>query len=577
MMPYTPPLEDLEFLLFDVFDLEEDWAAASLDIDRLLVTTLLGECGKIARDVMAPLSQSSDQEGASWVNGSVFAPRGFKDAFQEIQQGGWLGISGNIQYGGQGMPRVLATCIDEMFWAANSNLWLYGSLTSGATYCIDAHADIELKETYLPSMYEGKWTGAMALTESHAGTDLGMLRTKAEKSADGTYKLNGTKIFITSGEHDLAENIIHLVLARIEGAPTGTRGISLFLVPKFLPDSDGAFTVRNGLTSVSIEHKMGIRGSATSMINYADATGYLIGAENNGLRNMFTMMNFARLSVGVQGLGLASKAYQLSSAYSKERLQGRSSQGPKQSGSDADPIIEHPDVRRMLLTQRAYVEGSRALAILISKYLDKAVYVSDEGERAKYQRFVELLTPLAKAFMSDRGVETSLLAQQCFGGHGYIQETGIEQIVRDARITQIYEGTNGIQALDFIGRKVLLDGAATLREFLLELQSFSVAETFREAMLLQIQELQDLTVWLLDQNNSQVDLAGALSVDFLDYCGHVIYAALWARMAAEDRDDLGKKVIAKYYFDKLLPKTESLKASLRAGAESIMEPNSEWF
>lgn len=577
MIPYTPPLADLEFLLFDVFDVEADWEAASLEIDRLLVTTLLGECGKIARDVMAPLSQSSDQEGASWVNGSVIAPQGFKDAFREIQQGGWLGISGNLDFGGQGMPRVLATCVDEMFWAANSNLWLYGSLTSGATYCIDAHADTILKETYLPLMYEGKWTGAMALTESHAGTDLGMLRTKAEKTAEGSYTLNGTKIFITSGEHDLADNIIHLVLARIDGAPAGTRGISLFLVPKYLPDSEGAFTVRNGLTSVSIEHKMGIRGSATSMINYADATGYLIGAENSGLRNMFTMMNFARLSVGVQGLGLASKAYQLASAYSKERLQGRSSRGPKQPESDADAIIEHPDVRRMLLTQRAYVEGSRALAILVSKYLDKAINLPDDEERARYHRFVELLTPLAKAFMSDRGVETTLLAQQCFGGHGYIQETGIEQIVRDARITQIYEGTNGIQALDFIGRKVLLDGATTLREFMQELQSFSMAEAFKERVSNQINELLEITDWLLDQNQTQADLAGALSVDFLDYCGHVIYAALWARMAAADKDDLGKNAIAAYYFDKLLPKTESLKASIRTGAESIMEPNSEWF
>lgn len=577
MIPYTPPLEDLEFLLFDVFDVEADWEVASLEIDRLLVTTLLGECGKIARDVMAPLSQSSDQEGASWVNGSVIAPQGFKDAFREIQQGGWLGISGNLDFGGQGMPRVLATCVDEMFWAANSNLWLYGSLTSGATYCIDAHADTNLKETYLPLMYEGRWTGAMALTESHAGTDLGMLRTKAAKSADGTYKLNGTKIFITSGEHDLADNIIHLVLARIDGAPAGTRGISLFLVPKYLPDSEGSFTVRNGLTSVSIEHKMGIRGSATSMINYADATGYLIGAENSGLRNMFTMMNFARLSVGVQGLGLASKAYQLASAYSKERLQGRSSRGPQQPGSDADAIIEHPDVRRMLLTQRAYVEGSRALAILVSKYLDKAINLPDEEERTRYLRFVELLTPLAKAFMSDRGVETTLLAQQCFGGHGYIQETGIEQIVRDARITQIYEGTNGIQALDFIGRKVLLDGATTLREFMQELQSFSLAEAFKEQVSNQVNELLEITDWLLDQNQTQADLAGALSVDFLDYCGHVIYAALWARMAAVDKDDLGKSAIAAYYFDKLLPRTESLKASIRTGAESIMEPNSEWF
>lgn len=577
MIPYTPPLEDLEFLLFDVFDVEADWDAASLGIDRLLVSTLLGECGKIARDVMAPLSQSSDQHGASWVNGSVIAPPGFKDAFQEIQRGGWLGISGNPDFGGQGMPRVLATCVDEMFWAANSNLWLYGSLTSGATYCIDAHADIDLKESYLPSMYNGKWTGAMALTESHAGTDLGLLRTKAEPTQEGAYRLNGTKIFITSGEHDLAENIIHLVLARIEGAPAGTRGISLFLVPKYLPDTDGSFNVRNGFTSLSIEHKMGIRGSATSMINYADAVGFLIGEENNGLRNMFTMMNFARLSVGVQGLGLASKAYQLASAYAKERIQGRSPNRPTQPSTEADAIIEHPDVRRMLLTQRAYVEGGRSLAILVSTYLDKTTNAANEADRMKYHRFIELLTPLAKAFMSDRGVETSLLAQQCFGGHGYIQETGIEQIVRDARITQIYEGTNGIQALDFIGRKVLLDGGKTLIEFMQELQSPRLAEPFKQQVQDLIDELLGLTDWLLEQHQAHADLAGALSVDFLDYCGHIIYAVLWARMAEVDQSSLGKKEIATYYFEKLLPKTESLKRSMKSGAESIMNPSSDWF
>ena len=577
MTSYTPPLDDMEFLLFDVFDVERDWQDINVDIDRTLVTTLLSECGKLASNVMAPLSHSADQEGATWENGEVRAPSGFKAAFEEIQAGGWIGIAGNPTYGGQGMPRVLATCVDEMFWGSNSNLWLYGSLTGGATYCIDAHASEELKKSYLPSMYEGRWTGAMALTEPHAGTDLGMLRTKALPTEDGSYKISGTKIFITSGEHDLAENIVHLVLARIEGAPSGTRGISLFLVPKFLPDQDSQLTIRNGFESAAIEHKMGIRGSATSVINYEDAIGFLIGAENSGLRNMFTMMNFARLSVGVQGLGLASKAYQLASAYAKERIQGRAPSGPKHPNDAADSIVEHPDVRRMLLTQRAYVEGSRAFSILVAAYLDKALSSADSQEREKHQRFVELLTPMAKAFMSDKGVEVALLAQQCFGGHGYIQETGIEQVVRDVRITQIYEGTNGIQALDFIGRKVLMDGGKTLREFTDELQAFQMSSVYAKEVTRLITQLHELTEWLIQESQSNPDLPGASSVDFLNYCALITYAALWARMSAADSANLGKAEIADFYFDKLLPISSSLHTAIRSGSKSVMRPESAWF
>ncbi|MCY4656879.1 MAG: acyl-CoA dehydrogenase family protein [Gammaproteobacteria bacterium] len=577
MTTYTPPIEDMQFLLFDVFDVERDWQRAGLDIDRMMVTGLLDECGKLATNVMAPLSQSSDKEGAHWDQGTVTAPTGFSGAFAEIQSGGWIGMCGNPDFGGQGMPRVLGTCVDEMFWAANSNLWLYGSLTSGATYCIDAHATEELKETYLPSMYEGRWTGAMALTEPHAGTDLGLLRTKAKKQLDGSYKLNGTKIFITSGEHDLADNIIHLVLARVEGAPAGTRGISLFLVPKFLPDDDSSLTIRNGFRSASIEHKMGIRGSATSVINYEDAVGYLVGSENSGLRHMFTMMNFARLSVGVQGLGLSAKAYQLASTYTKERVQGRAPSGPKQPDDSADAIIEHPDVRRMLLTQRAFVEGGRALSVLVSSYLDKSIFATDESEQQQNFRLVELLTPLAKAFMSDRGLEVASLAQQCFGGAGYIQETGIEQVVRDVRITQIYEGTNGIQALDFIGRKVLMDGAQTLRDFIQELLSFDMSDPFKEKVSCALSDLVELTDWLLEHAATNPDLSGSVSVEFLDYCGYITYAALWARMAATDDSRFQKSLIANFYFDKILPRTGSLRQSIMAGSESVMKPESDWF
>ena len=576
MTPYVPPIEDFNFLLYDVFNVDRDWTEGIAPIDRELANSILIECGRVACDVMAPLSSSADQEGAKWQDGEVTAPQGFKEAFDVLTQGGWLGTAGNPEFGGQGMPKVLTTAVEEMFWGANTNLWLYAALTSGATYCIDAHASHELKSRFLPAMYDGRWTGAMALTESHAGTDLGMLRTKAEPIEGNAYAITGTKIFITSGEHDLAENIVHLVLARIEGAPHGTRGISLFLVPKFLVNERGELGERNGFASGAIEHKMGIRGSATSVINYESATGYLIGEPNAGLRCMFTMMNYARVSVGVQGLGLSERAYQMASAYAKDRLQGRAPTGPVNEHGAADPIIEHPDVRRMLLTQRALTEGSRAFAVFAALQLDRIQHSNTEIASTA-MRYVELLTPIVKAFISDRAMEATLLAQQCFGGHGYIVESEIEQVVRDARISQIYEGTNGIQALDLLGRKVLQDGGKTLTELIADLRQEELDPSYYEKVSRAFDLWIDVTEWLGSNSGADPSLPAASAVDYLNLAGYALYAWLWARMSLFDEGALGKSDLARFYFDQLLPRSEYHAAVIRNGSVAVTAPNSDWF
>ncbi len=576
MTSYTPPIADLEFLLYDVFDVERDWQRQATSLDRDLVRSVLDECGRIARDVMAPLSSSADQEGATWRDGDVTAPSNFREAFSVLALGGWLGTAGNPEFGGQGMPKTLTTAIEEMFWAANTNLWLYGALTSGAAFCVDVHASTDLKAKYLPPMHEGRWTGAMALTESHAGTDLGMLRTQATPIEGNVYSITGTKIFITSGEHDLAENIVHLVLARIDGAPQGTSGISLFLVPKFLVNEQGAIGERNGFTSGGIERKMGIRGSATSVINYEGAVGYLIGEPNAGLRCMFTMMNYARLSVGVQGLGLGDRAYQMAAAYAKERVQGRASPGSVDLRRPADPIVEHPDVRRMLLTQRAFTEGSRAFSMFVAIHLDREQVAPPDAAK-KSSHYVELLTPIAKAFITDRAMETALLAQQCFGGHGYIVDTGIEQIVRDVRISQIYEGTNGIQALDLLGRKVLQNNGQTVATLVEELRQAEVDP----AHVSKVHDALDLwletTEWISARARSDQALVGAAAVDYLNVAGYTIYAWLWARMSFCDTKSRGKTELANFYFDRLLARANHHATIVKSGSASLMAPDSVWF
>ena len=579
MLPYRPPVEDTMFLLRDVFKIHEDWASWSKfnEVDLELAQAILEQGGKFAADVMGPVSQSADQEGAQWRDNEVFAPSGYKEAFDGVVAGGWLGLTGNPEYGGQGLPAVLSIGVEEYFWGANTTLWLYASLTVGAAHCIDVFCDEATKETYLPPMYEGKWTGAMALTEAHAGTDLGLLRTKATPDGDGSYRLKGTKIFITSGEHDLAENIIHLVLAKLPDAPAGSRGISLFLVPKFLVNDDGTTGARNNFFSASIEEKMGIHGSATSTIIYDDAIGYLIGAPHQGLACMFVMMNAARLSVGIQGLGAAERAYQLAADYVKERRQGKAVHRPHDSTAEADPIIEHSDIRRLLLMQRAFTEGGRAFAIFVAHQIDRARFAESPEDQVQATKFVELLTPIAKAFLTDRAMDSTLQAQQCFGGHGYIRETGVEQLVRDTRITQIYEGTNGVQAWDLVRRKVLINRGEYVAEFADYMSMKNSDGPFKEAVDQFIDEWLDCTKLILERSSNTLEFAAGNAVDYLELSGLVIYAWLWNRMSGPNDDHLKKKYTAEFYFDRILPRVPSLFTAIRNGTDSLQTPESTWF
>lgn len=588
MLSYEAPTRDIEFLLFDVFDTQQEWSdvPAFAELSEDLVRAVIAEGGRVASQVLAPINQAGDAEGCHWDNGTVTSPEGYPAAFAELAQGGWLGLSGNPEFGGQGMPKLMGCLLEEMFWAANPALYLSGTLTVGATICIDNHGSDAQKQQYLPKMYSGEWTGAMALTESHAGTDLGIMRSKAEPQADGSYAITGSKIFITSGEHDLAENIIHLVLARLPDAPAGTRGISLFIVPKFLLTDDGSLGARNAWASGSIEHKMGIHGSATNVINYDGATGFLIGAENAGLAGMFSMMNYERLSVGLQGLGAGEMAFQQALRYATERRQGRAPTGPVDANAVADTLLVHPDVRRMLLTIRAYTEAGRALAMFAGRQLDRGKYGGDQAAQA----LSELLTPIAKAFFTDKGLECALLAQQVLGGHGYVREWGVEQLVRDARIGQIYEGTNGVQALDLIARKVLKDGGATLQGLLTHIRANPVPArhakfldpALGELLLENVERLDRVTQSLVARSASDPALAGAVSVDYLELTALVLYAWFWTRMAAAAHDDApgatepafraAKRQTAAFYFERLLPRTIALESSIAADTTALMAP-----
>ena len=570
-MEYQAPERDAQFLMFEVFRTQDIWSEipAFEDFSADLVKAVIAEGGRVASEVIAPTNQVGDAEGCDWQEGRVTTPECFKPAFAELTSGGWLGLAGNPEFEGQGMPKMLACLVEEMLWAANTSLYLYGTLTVGASLCIDAHGTADQKSTYLPKMYAGEWTGAMALTESHAGTDLGIMRTKAEPQADGSYQITGTKIFITGGEHDLASNIVHLVLAKLPDAPAGSKGISLFIVPKFLVNDDGSMGARNSFASGSIEHKMGIRGSATSVMNYDQATGFLLGEVNQGLAAMFTMMNYERLSVGLQGLGAGELAYQQAASYARDRLQGRAPTGPQNPDATADSLLVHPDVRRMLLTQKAFTEAGRAFALFVGLQLDLAKYKGD----ADAQELSQLLTPIAKALLSDKGFDCAVMAQQVFGGHGYIQEWGAEQIVRDARIAQIYEGTNGVQALDLIGRKVLRDGGATLRKLVDQMAQSEVAEQFQSELNEAYDRLIRTTSSIVERAQQDQNLAGAVSTDYLELTGLTIYAWLWARMANVAGDDefgSAKKHTAHFFFARLLPKTLALEASIAADTSSLM-------
>ena len=571
MLEYHAPHQDMNFLLFDLFRVGDEWRDIPefADFTDDLVDAVIREAGRVASEVMAPLNQRGDQQGCRWEDGAVTAPEGFKAAYEQLAQGGWLGVSGNPEYGGQGMPKLLGCLLEEMFWGANTSLYLYGALSTGASMCIDTHGSEGQKRLYLPKLYAGEWSGAMDLTEPHAGTDLGIIRTRAHDAGDGTYRISGTKIFITSGEHDLARNIVHLVLAKLPGAPPGTRGISLFIVPKFIPGADGAIGERNRVASGSIEHKMGINGSSTNVMNYDDAVGYLVGSENAGLACMFTMMNYERLSVGLQGLGAGELAYQQASRYARDRLQGRAPTGPQNADDVADSLLVHPDVRRMLLTMRAYTEAGRAFAVFTGLNLDRGKYVGDRDSLALSQ----LLTPIAKAFLSDKGFECAVLGQQVFGGHGFIREWGVEQIVRDARIAQIYEGANGIQALDFIDRKVCRDGGRTLYALVDTMAATPVPEPYREPLDQALARLRSVTGCLVAAAQEDANLPGAVSTDYLELAGHTIYAWLWARMAGacgEGQFGRAKRQTANFFYARLLPKTLALEASVMADSEVVM-------
>ena len=593
MPEYNAPLRDMRFLLNDVFDAPALWQRLPRLAERIDADTadaILEEAAKVTGGLLAPLNRSGDEEGAQWQDGAVRTPAGFREAYATYAEGGWVGLTGNPAHGGMGMPKMLAVQFEEMMYAANASFSLYSTLSAGSCLALDAHGSEELKNRYLPNMYAGTWAGSMCLTEPHAGTDLGIIRTKAEPQADGSYRISGTKIFITGGEQDLTENIIHLVLAKLPDAPAGSRGISLFLVPKFLVGDDGALGARNAVHCGSIEHKMGIKASATCVMNFDGASGWLVGEVNKGLAAMFTMMNYERLSIGIQGIGCAEMSYQSAVAYARERLQSRAPTGPVARDKAADPIIVHPDVRRMLLTMKALTEGGRAFSTYVGQQLDLAKYAEDQEERSQAEALVALLTPVAKAFFTDTGLESCVLGQQVFGGHGYIREWGQEQLVRDVRIAQIYEGTNGIQALDLMGRKVVANGGLFLSIFSREVRAFAAGANaelaeFVTPLLTALDLLDNLTQGIVARAGNDPREIGAASVEYLHLFGYTAYAYLWARMAAaalrqREADPSfhdGKLATARFYFARILPRVHSLAAAVEAGSESLYGLEAEQF
>ncbi|MBB3241990.1 alkylation response protein AidB-like acyl-CoA dehydrogenase [Pseudomonas sp. Tn43] len=590
MPEFNAPLRDMRFVLHEVFDAPTLWArlpALADSVDAATADAILEEAAKVTSHLIAPLNRSGDEEGAQWVDGQVSTPIGFKQAYATYIEGGWVGLSGNADFGGMGMPKMLAVQFEEMLYGANASFALYSALSSGACLALDAHASDTLKNLYLPPMYEGRWAGSMCLTEAHAGTDLGIIRTRAEPQADGSFSITGSKIFITGGDQDLTENIVHLVLAKLPDAPAGPKGISLFVVPKVLVNADGSLGDANAVSCGSIEHKMGIKASATCVMNFDGASGWLVGEANKGLAAMFTMMNYERLSIGIQGIGCAEASYQSAVAYARERVQSRAPTGAIAPDKVADPIIVHPDVRRMLLSMKAMTEGGRAFASYVGQQLDLAKFSDDVQERDNAQSLVALLTPVAKAFFTDTGLESCINGQQVFGGHGYIREWGQEQLVRDVRIAQIYEGTNGIQALDLLGRKVLADKGSALRQFTGQIRHFAHQPDapYCAQLFDAVQRLEDLSDWLQDQAATNRNEVGAASVEYLHLFGYVAYAWLWARMAQvakqklpEDAGFYGAKIAtADFYIHRLLPRILSLEQSIRAGSASLFGLSAEQF
>lgn len=597
MPTYRAPRRDIQFVIHEVLAMAEHYKTmpGGEDMDAEMIDAILEEAAKFSENVLAPINASGDEQGCSWNDGVVTTPDGFKEAYSQYVDGGWPSLSLDPEFGGQGLPESLGTMISEINGTANWSWSMYPGLSHGAMNTIATHGTDQQKKHYLMPLVEGRWTGTMCLTESHCGTDLGMLRTKAEPQADGSYAISGTKIFISAGEHDMVDNIVHIVLARLPDAPQGTKGISLFIVPKFNLNEDGSSAERNQVACGSIEHKMGIHGNATCVMNFDQAKGYLIGPANKGLNCMFTFMNTARIGTAVQGLCSAEGAFQGALEYTKERLQMRALTGPVAPEKAADPIIVHPDVRRMLLTAKAFAEGGRMLAYYLSQ-LNDTVKGSTDADKAKEAEVrLSLLTPIAKAFMTETGLESANLGMQCFGGHGYIREQGMEQIVRDARISTIYEGTTGIQALDLLGRKVLMTQGESLRAFTKEIHQFCKAEADNDAMAEFIKPLMDankewgdLTLKIGMAAMKDRNEVGAASVDYLMYSGYVTQAYLFARAAKVAQDALAgetseatfyeaKLFTARFFYSRLLPRTQSHATTMLAGADTLQGLDEEHF
>ena len=581
---YEAPVRDMQFVLHDVLDVSAQDVPGYADLDRAFTEAVLTEAGKLATEVLAPLNRVGDEQGCTLENGVVRTPEGFRAAYDRMREGGWIGLDAHPEYGGQGMPYLMNSATGEMFVSANMAFNMYQGLSHGAYAAIHAHGTEQQRAVYLPPLVEGRWSGTMNLTEPHCGTDLGLIRTKAEPQEDGSHRITGQKIWISSGEHDLTENVVHLVLARILGGPEGVKGISLFIVPKFLPREDGAPGERNAVSCGGLESKMGIHGNATCVMNYDGATGYLIGEEHRGMRAMFTMMNEARLGVALQGYAQAVVAYQNAAAFAKDRLQGRDVTGPANPDGPADPIIVHPDVRRGLMDQKSFVEGARAFVFWGATLIDRAQRTGDEEAEA----LISLLTPVLKGFLTDKGFETCVLAQQTLGGSGFTREWGLEQFVRDCRITMIYEGTNGIQSLDLVGRKLGLGGGRAVMAFFDLVKTFvkeneedeALRTGFLDPLKAASKDLQAAATFFVQRAGENPADALAGSYDFMHLFGHVCMGLMWARMAKASMAALeagedaafheAKIATGRYYMARQLPVTRTHLARIESGAEPVM-------